>query len=59
MQAGSSKSSTSDSEPAATQGNNAPGLENANLNSAAASQAYSSQTARSSIRARKSRTQTK
>jgi len=59
MQSTSSTSSTSDSEPAATQGNNAPGLENANLNSAAASQAHSTQTAGSSNRARKSRTQTK
>ena len=59
MQSGSSKSSTGDSEPAATQGNNAPGLEDENLNSTAASQAHSTQTAGSSNRARKSRTQTK
>ena len=59
MQSASSTSSTGDSEPAATQGNNAPGLEDENLNSTAASQAHSTQTAGSSNRARKSRTQTK
>ena len=48
MQSASSTSSTGDSEPAATQGNNALGLEDANLNSAAASQAHSTQTAGSS-----------
>jgi len=58
MQSGSSKSSTGDSEPI-TQGNNATDTQGANLNSTAASQAYSSQTAGSSTRARKSRTQTK
>ena len=55
MQSGSSKSSIGDSEPV----NNATDTQGANLNSAAASQAYSSQIARSSTRARKSRTQTK
>ena len=55
MQSGSSKSSTGDSEPV----NNATDTQGANLNSTAASQAYSSQTAGSSTRARKSRTQTK
>ena len=59
MQSASSTSSTGDSEPAATQGNNAPGLEDENLNSTAASQAHSTLTAGSSNRARKSRTQTK
>ena len=58
MQYGSSKSSTGDSEPI-TQGNNATDTQGANLNSAATSQAYSSQIAGSSTRARKSRTQTK
>ena len=55
MQSGLSKSSTGDSEPV----NNATDTQGANLNSAAGSQAYSSQTAGSSTRARKSRTQTK
>ncbi|KAG2620543.1 hypothetical protein PVAP13_3NG215842 [Panicum virgatum] len=55
MQSGSSKSSTGDSEPV----NNATDTQGANLNSAAASQAYSSQIAGSSTRARKSITQTK
>ncbi|KAG2550372.1 hypothetical protein PVAP13_9KG346964 [Panicum virgatum] len=40
-------------------GNNATDTQGANLNSAAASQAHSSQTAESTTRARKSRTQTK
>ena len=55
MQSGSSKSSTGDSEPV----NNATDTQGANLNSAAASHAYSSQIAGSSTRARKLRTQTK
>ncbi|KAG2570403.1 hypothetical protein PVAP13_7KG050354 [Panicum virgatum] len=59
MQSASSTSSTGDSEPATTQSNNAPGLEDTNLNSVAASLAQSTQTAASSNRARKSRTQTK
>ncbi|KAG2577187.1 hypothetical protein PVAP13_6NG288712 [Panicum virgatum] len=55
MQSSSSKSSTGDSEPV----NNATDTQGTNLNSAAASQAYSSQAVGSSTRARKSRTQTK
>ena len=58
MQSGSSKSSTGDNEPV-THANNATDQQGANLNSAATSEAHSSQIAGSSTRALKSRTQTK